>query len=169
MKVATPAKPDTALNTTAARKDATPMTTAALAKVPGPAMTPPSPGTNTPAEAKTDAKTAAPATSAAAASKAATGDAGPLSGVFSLTLNDGVRAYEARNFAAAYDIWLQLAEQGDARAQFHLGALYFEGRGVARDFGKAREWLGRASKSGDGRAAMMLKRVNAAAAASAGT
>lgn len=40
-----------------------------------------------------------------------------------------------------------MAEAGDASAQFNLGMLYYEGNGVAQDFGKAAQWLGRAAKA----------------------
>jgi TPR repeat protein len=89
------------------------------------------------------------------------------SGVFSPTLEDGVRAYNDGQYRTAFDIWLQLAEQGDEQAQFHLGALYFEGRGTTKDLEKARDWLQRAYKNGDPRAKRMLSRVNAAAATAA--
>jgi hypothetical protein len=102
----------------------------------------------------------------AAASAAA---APAISGVFSPTLEDGIRAYHDAQYRTAFDIWLQLAEQGDGQAQFHLGALYFEGRGTGKDLAKAREWLQRAQKNGDPRAAGMLSRVNAAAKTAAGT
>jgi TPR repeat protein len=102
----------------------------------------------------------------AAASAAA---APAISGVFSPTLEDGIRAYHDAQYRTAFDIWLQLAEQGDGQAQFHLGALYFEGRGTGKDIAKAREWLQRAQKNGDPRAAGMLSRVNAAAKTAAGT
>lgn len=35
-----------------------------------------------------------------------------------------------------------LAEAGDSNAQFNLGAMFYEGRGVAQDFGKAAKWFG---------------------------
>ena len=40
---------------------------------------------------------------------------------------DGNAAYQAGDYERAFDIWQGLARQGDARAQFHLGALYLEG------------------------------------------
>ena len=40
------------------------------------------------------------------------------------------------------------AAQGDAKAQFFLGLLYCNGRGVPRDYTKAREWFEQAAAQG---------------------
>ncbi len=75
---------------------------------------------------------------------------------------DGIEAHEAKDYARAYTIWHRLAVRGVAAAQFHLGALYFEGRGVARDLDAARHWLDRAQARGIERAEFLLTRVAAA-------
>ncbi|MBO6784663.1 MAG: hypothetical protein JJ899_15515, partial [Alphaproteobacteria bacterium] len=72
----------------------------------------------------------------------------------------GIRAYEAADYARAYAIWKPLAEAGAALAQFHIGALYFEGRGVPRNLAAARDWLGRALDQGVERARFLLGRVD---------
>jgi TPR repeat protein len=77
----------------------------------------------------------------------------------------GISAYQAGNYADAYRIWRPLAERGVARAQFHLGALYYEGRGVARDLGLARRWLERALANGYAPAEVLLARVETDAGA----
>jgi hypothetical protein len=71
----------------------------------------------------------------------------------------GIRAYETKNYARAYEVWQPLAEAGEASAQFHLGALYFEGRGVRRDLAQARRWLRAALDRGQERARFLLGRV----------
>jgi predicted nucleic acid-binding Zn-ribbon protein len=75
------------------------------------------------------------------------------------TLRDGTDAYKAADFRRAYEIWAQLAESGSAAAQFHLGALYFEGRGTDVDFGQSYFWLRVAAYQGDQRASRLLKTV----------
>ena len=46
--------------------------------------------------------------------------------------------------------WLRLAaEQGDARAQTYLGALWVSGRGVPKDYSQAEKWFRRAAEQGD--------------------
>jgi len=75
------------------------------------------------------------------------------------TVMDGVIAYKAGRYDNAFQIWKPLAEGGNAHAQFHLGALYFEGRGVAEDLSSACIWLKSASTSGYRRAHTLLARV----------
>lgn len=75
------------------------------------------------------------------------------------TVMDGVTAYEEGRYADAFRIWQPLAEAGNARAQFHLGALYFEGRGVAADMAMACTWLKRAAAGGYCCAGTVVRRV----------
>ena len=49
-------------------------------------------------------------------------------------------AIRIRDFNRAVEIYTQLAEQGDAEAQFALGGLYRAGRGVKKDYAKALHW-----------------------------
>ncbi len=58
-------------------------------------------------------------------------------------------AWAAGEHGAALALWEPLAQQGMARAQSNLGAAFLEGRGVARDAGKAVDWLRQASEQGD--------------------
>lgn len=53
---------------------------------------------------------------------------------------DGWKAYQKGDFATALSNWRGLAEQGDARAQFNLGNMYDEGRGVEENRQTALEW-----------------------------
>ena len=41
------------------------------------------------------------------------------------------------------------AEQGDAEAQYNLGAMYHNGDGVRRNFHLSKEWFGKACDGGD--------------------
>lgn len=72
------------------------------------------------------------------------------------SLRDGAEAYKATDYRRAYEIWATLAESGSASAQFHLGALYFEGRGTPVDFTQAYFWLRVAAYQGDQRAPGLL-------------
>lgn len=69
------------------------------------------------------------------------------------TVRDGVLAYQAGDFARAFAIWRPLAEAGNARAQFHLGALYLEGRIGPPDYALAYRWLAQAARAGQAAAA----------------
>ena len=71
----------------------------------------------------------------------------------------GYAAYKAGHYQRAIDLWLPLAEAGDARAQEFVGILYEEGHGVPKDVAKAIEWYERAAESGDMAAQFNLGRI----------
>ena len=71
----------------------------------------------------------------------------------------GVRAYREGDFEHAYRLWMPLARQGSAWAQFYVGALYFEGRGVDPDAVRAYYWLAKARAENHEQAADLLRRV----------
>lgn len=75
------------------------------------------------------------------------------------TVRDGVLAYQAGDYGRALAIWLPLAEAGNARAQFHLGALYLEGRVGPPDPEAAYLWLARAAAAGQAAAVPLRDRV----------
>ena len=60
----------------------------------------------------------------------------------------GWQAYQAGDYATAIDIWQPLAEAGDPRAQYNLGSLYYDGRGVPQDRDLAIKWWGEAAGQG---------------------
>ncbi|MFQ5774884.1 MAG: tetratricopeptide repeat protein [Kiloniellaceae bacterium] len=64
----------------------------------------------------------------------------------------GMRAANMRDYATALREWRPLAEQDDMRAQYYLGMLYEEGRGVPRDPGAAASWYRRAAAQGHAQA-----------------
>jgi TPR repeat protein len=64
-------------------------------------------------------------------------------------LEDGLAAYESKDFAKALEIWRPLADGGDATAQFRLGTMYAEGLGVTHDDAEAAKWFRRAADKGD--------------------
>ncbi len=61
----------------------------------------------------------------------------------------GFDAYNRGDYATAYREWLALAEQGDAKAQFNIGALYDFGMGVPKDYAVAVQWYRLAAAQGD--------------------
>jgi len=52
----------------------------------------------------------------------------------------GWQAYQRGAFWEAHEAWVPLAEAGHARAQYNLGVLYADGRGVERDMTRALAW-----------------------------
>jgi len=61
---------------------------------------------------------------------------------------DGMAAYDRKDYATALEKFLSAAEQGNAAAQSNLGVLYLEGQGVARDYTRAHMWFHIAAVSG---------------------
>ncbi len=61
---------------------------------------------------------------------------------------DAKAADEAQNYGNAFFLFHQAAEQESAEAQFRLGTMYLEGRGVAPDTTVAETWLRRADQQG---------------------
>ncbi len=54
----------------------------------------------------------------------------PMSLVSAGPFEDGVAAYRNEQFVSAMNLWLPLAEAGDARAQANIGVLYRDAQGV---------------------------------------
>ncbi|NNE82647.1 MAG: DUF4168 domain-containing protein [Alphaproteobacteria bacterium] len=75
------------------------------------------------------------------------------------SVGGGADAYKAADYDRAYEIWAPLAQSGSRSAQFHLGALYFEGRGTGVDFRQAYYWLRLAARRGDQRAVPLIPEV----------
>lgn len=64
-------------------------------------------------------------------------------------LEDGSAAYHQKEYAKAAALWQPLADKGDAAAQYYLGTLYAEGKGVAQDDATAFKWFQRAADQGN--------------------
>ena len=52
----------------------------------------------------------------------------------------GLTAYQAGDYATALQEWKPLAEAGDAIAQYNLGVMYSNGKGVPQDYAEAVKW-----------------------------
>ena len=74
-------------------------------------------------------------------------------------IRQGIEAYNRSDYVKAYEIWLPLALDGSKRAQFFIGALYFEGRGVKQNVIRSYLWLHRANESGDKAAPVLIGRL----------
>ncbi len=66
----------------------------------------------------------------------------------SAAMEEGVAAYQRGDYATAIREFKPLAEKGDPKAQFHLGEIYGQGRGVKRDLEKAARWYRQAAMQG---------------------
>ena len=68
----------------------------------------------------------------------------------------GYQAYQKGDFQAALAIWRPLAESGHAVAQYNLGLMHAEGRGLAQNRELAIGWLDKAAAQGVPEAAFNL-------------
>ncbi|MSP75620.1 MAG: sel1 repeat family protein [Rhodospirillaceae bacterium] len=56
-------------------------------------------------------------------------------------LEDGRTAHDKGDYVTALRLWLPLAEQGNAVAQYNVGGMYASSRGVPRDYVQAYKWF----------------------------
>ncbi len=63
--------------------------------------------------------------------------------------DDGWKAYQKGDYITAFREWYPLAEAGDAIAQFNIGLMFRNGKGVERDDAEAALWYRRAADQGD--------------------
>jgi TPR repeat protein len=64
----------------------------------------------------------------------------------------GLKAFERDDYATALNVWRPLAEKGDAAAQYSIGFMYDQGKGVPQDYAEAARWFRKAADQGDARA-----------------
>ena len=72
-----------------------------------------------------------------------------LAGSAHADFDTGWKAYQKSDFSGALSAWRPMAESGDARSQFNLGAMYDQGRGVTADPAKAVAWWRKAAARTD--------------------
>ena len=65
------------------------------------------------------------------------------------SLRQGVSAFNRQDYQQASQIFIPLAEQGNAAAQAYLGFLFETGRGVPQNYTEAAMWYRRAAEQGD--------------------
>ena len=84
------------------------------------------------------------------------GASGALAGPW----EDGMAAYNRGDYLPAIHLFRPLAEQGNAKAQRVLGAMYRKGEGVPRSAHRALMWFSLAAKRGDVRAKAGMREVS---------
>ena len=73
---------------------------------------------------------------------------GLCTGAFAANLDDGVAAYKRGDYATALANFKELAAQGNAEAQYDLGLMYDDARGVSQDYKLAVYWYAKAAEQG---------------------
>jgi TPR repeat protein len=69
---------------------------------------------------------------------------------------DAAKAFEAKSYAQAMQLYTKMANAGNSAAQFHLGEMYWYGEGTPVDLVKADELFRKAAASGNGEAKAAL-------------
>ena len=70
---------------------------------------------------------------------------------------DGRVAAQAGDYQKAYRLWKRSAEKGSVRAEFNLGRMYYEGKGVPQDYMPAYAWFSAAAEQGDAKGKELKK------------
>jgi uncharacterized protein len=71
-------------------------------------------------------------------------------------LEHAVSAYTSGHYTAAHEMFLLLAQQGNAEAQYYLGLMYRSGHGVPHDDATAVYWYKKAAEQGHQKAKYYL-------------
>lgn len=72
---------------------------------------------------------------------------------------DAVSEYKQGNYIKALDAFYVLAKEGDPKAQFNVGLIYAEGKGVNKDIYQAMEWYKKAAEQGNTAAQYNLSKL----------
>jgi hypothetical protein len=79
--------------------------------------------------------------------------------VWAQDLNKGLKAAQSGDFATALKEWKPLAEQGLALAQFNLGWMYDDGKGVTQDYAESAKWFRKGAEQGDAKSQRKLENL----------
>ncbi len=69
---------------------------------------------------------------------------------------EALKAYQSGEYQKALEMWMLLAYEGDAEAQYRLGLMFLHGTGVVVSTQEAVYWLSRAAEQGEPRAQYLL-------------
>ena len=76
--------------------------------------------------------------------------------LFCVDFDEAVKNYEKGSYIQALNIFYVLAKEGDPEAQYNVGVIYANGKGVKADMTEAMEWYEKAATQGNGAAAYNL-------------
>jgi uncharacterized protein len=83
--------------------------------------------------------------------------ASPVSVKGKSLLEEANTALAQKDYNAAFPKFLTLAQQGNASAQFNVGAFYLNGQGVQKDQKQAYDWFAKSAAQGDARASQVMQ------------
>jgi len=71
-------------------------------------------------------------------------------------LVDAQKAYASGSYAKAFEIYMPLARQGEARAQLSVGVIFYIGQGVTQNYEEAAKWFVYSGRQGNALAQNMI-------------
>jgi uncharacterized protein len=79
--------------------------------------------------------------------------------LFANDFNQAVEDYNSGGYIKALNTFYTLAKKDDAKAQYNVGLIYANGKGVQKDLAKAKKWYEKAAKQGNGPAQYNLAQL----------
>lgn len=73
-------------------------------------------------------------------------------------LDEGIAAFESKQYDKALCILNELSLQGDARAQYYVAMIYNRGKVIEKDLAKSQHWLAVSANNGNVKAQFVLAR-----------
>ena len=70
--------------------------------------------------------------------------------------DEATKAYDSGEYQKALEMWMLLAYEGDAEAQYRLGTMFLHGAGIGVSTDEAVYWLSRAAEQGESNAQYLL-------------
>ncbi len=83
--------------------------------------------------------------------------------LFANDFNQAVEDYNSGGYIKALNTFYTLAKKDDAKAQYNVGLIYANGKGVQKNLSKAKKWYEKAAKQGNGPAQYNLAQLYHAA------
>jgi uncharacterized protein len=68
--------------------------------------------------------------------------------VYGYDFQDGLDAYNRKDYKSAFLLYSLAAEKRNANAQYYMGTMYYQGYGVLQDYKKAVKWYRLSAKQG---------------------
>lgn len=83
----------------------------------------------------------------------------PIAQASAETFEEGLKAYKRERYSRAFDLFSEAAEAGVAKAQYLLGKMHLDGKGIDADPQTAVMWLERAAANDHRKAALLLGKI----------
>ena len=76
--------------------------------------------------------------------------------VYADDFQDGVKAFKREDYKTAFEKWRPLAEHGNSKAEYNIGAMYDYGLWIKQDYKQAFKWFSLSAEQGHAKAGYKL-------------